>query len=109
MHKLSELLQRILQAVFKLTVLGAAVERLIKFDVGINRRTFVNLGRSKFEFSSAHEKLAILSILSVVYVCFSICLLCVECFTAKGGHKTEVQCPQLHCNLPSFLTNHTKT
>ena len=41
---------------FPATVLGTAVERLIKFDVWINRRTFVNLGRSKFEFSSAHEK-----------------------------------------------------
>ena len=41
---------------FPATVLGTAVERLIKSDVWINRRIFVNLGRSKFEFSSAHEK-----------------------------------------------------
>ena len=28
----------------------------IKFDVWINRCTFVNLGRPKFQLSSAHEK-----------------------------------------------------
>ena len=31
------------------------MERLIKFEVWINRRTFVDLGRSKFELSSARE------------------------------------------------------
>ena len=31
----------------------------IKFGVWINRRTFVNLGRSKFELSSAHEKIGV--------------------------------------------------
>ena len=34
------------------TVLGTAK----KYGVWIKRRTFVNLGRSKFELSSAHEK-----------------------------------------------------
>jgi len=29
------------------------------FDVWINRRTFDNLGRSKFELSSAHEKFGV--------------------------------------------------
>ena len=46
---------------FPATVLGTAVERLIKFDVWIKRRTFVNLGWSKFEFSSAHEKYGVLT------------------------------------------------
>ena len=44
---------------FASSLIRTAVERLIKFDVWINRRTFVTLGRSKFELSSAHEKFGV--------------------------------------------------
>ena len=42
-------------AAFTGTVLGTAK----KNGVWINRRNFVNLGRSKFELSSAHEKIGV--------------------------------------------------
>ena len=32
---------------------------VIKFGVWNNRRSFVHLGRSKFELSSAHEKIGV--------------------------------------------------